>query len=114
MNIKNKATKTLAGLVLFATINGCAILDPYYEAVKKVHSAPTIETKVPEDKVYLRFQEEAVMHGKPTYYAFIEELYKRNEGNIIQPGKQRHQFYFKSQPINWPDVDCDGFAGNAR
>ena len=107
---------TLAAIVAIGSGAGYLLgkTDPYNKEVEKIYNAPTIEAYVPGDEVWGRFQREDILHGQPTYHEFLREIKKRNEGNMVFYNNCMDVFDFKSQPINWPDVDGDGQAGKKR
>nr|MBC8443978.1 hypothetical protein [Candidatus Woesearchaeota archaeon] len=88
--------------------------DPYKSEIEKIQNAPTIEAYVQGNEVWGRFQREDLLHGQPTYHEFLREIKKRNEGNMVFYNDCMDVFDFKSQPINWPDIDGDGQAGKYR
>lgn len=104
---------TLVAIVAIGAGGGYLLdkIDPYKPEIEKIHSAPTIEAYVPGNKVWGKFQRENILHGQPTYHAFLMEIKKRNEGNMNFYDACLDVFDFKSQPINWPDIDRDGKVG---
>ena len=104
---------TLAAIVAIGAGGGYVLdkADPYKSEVEKIYNAPTIEACVPGNEVWGRFQREDILHGQPTYHEFLRELKERNEGNMVFYNNCMDVFDFKSQPINWPDIDGDGLAG---
>jgi hypothetical protein len=85
--------------------------DPYNKWIEKIQDAPTIEARIDSNnKLWDKYMGENMLHGQPTYHAFLDEIKKRNEGNIISYNNDH--FDFKKQPINFPDVDGNGKAGD--
>ena len=102
-------------VVTLATIVGAPLgyflgkTDPYNKHVENIQNAPTIEAYLNGNDIWGKYMGENMLHGQPTYHTFLDEIQKRNKGNIKR--YNNGNFDFKSQPINFPDVDLDGKAG---
>ena len=87
--------------------------DPYNKHIENIQNASTIEARIDSNnKLWDKYMGEDMLHGQPTYHAFLDKVKEMNKSNIIEYSNGNLEF--KTQPINFPDVDGNGVAGRYK